>query len=64
MRSTSPLDYSLPQPGTHEAIELGCTCRVVSHDAKLEEAGPSGMLTAPDANCPVHGTTAQLKEHD
>lgn len=64
MRSNSPLDYSLPQPGTPEAIELGCTCLVVSHDAKLEESAPSGMLAAPDANCPVHGSAAQLEEHD
>lgn len=64
MRSNSPLDYSLPQPGTPEAIELGCTCRVVGHDAKLEEAAPSGMLAAPDPNCPVHGPSAQLEEHE
>lgn len=64
MRLNNPLDYSLPQPGTPEAIELGCTCRVVSHDAKLEEAAPSGMVVAPDANCPVHGSAAQLEEHD
>jgi hypothetical protein len=64
MRSNSPLDYALPAPGTAEAIELGCTCRVVSHDAKLEESGPSGMLAAPDANCPIHGNAAQLEEHE
>jgi len=64
MRLNNPLDYSLPRPGTPEAIELGCTCRVIGHDAKLEEAAPSGMLTASDTNCPVHGNAAQLEEHE
>ena len=64
MRLANPLDYSLPQPGTPEAIELGCTCRVVSHDARLEEPAPSGMVIAPDANCPIHGSATQLEEHE
>ena len=64
MRLNNPLDYALPQLGTPEAIELGCTCRVIGHNVKLEEAAPSSMLTSPDANCPVHGTAAQLDEHE
>jgi hypothetical protein len=64
MRLNNPLDYSLPPPGTPEAIELGCTCRVIGHDSKLEEAAPSGMLTASDTSCPVHGNAAQLEEHE
>jgi hypothetical protein len=64
MRLTNPSDYTLPPPGTAEAIAQGCTCRVVGHDAKLEEAGPSGMISAPDANCPLHGSDAQLEEHE
>jgi hypothetical protein len=64
MRLNNPLDDGLPQPGTPEAIALGCTCPVVSHDAKLEEAAPSCMLTAADANCPVHGSAPRLEEHD
>ena len=64
MRLPTTQDYSLPQPGTPEAIELGCTCRFIGHDAKLEEGGQVGMLIAPDANCPIHGSAAQLEEHD
>ena len=64
MRSSNLSDYSFPRPGTPEAIEMGCTCLVVSHDAKLDESAPSGMLAAPDANCPVHGNAAQLEEHE
>ena len=64
MRSPTVQDYSLPQPGTPEAIELGCTCRFISHDAKLEEVGPTGMVITLDANCPIHGSTAPLEEHD
>jgi hypothetical protein len=64
MRSNSPLDYSSPRPGTPEATEMGCTCRVVGHDAKLEESAPSALWAAPDPNCPVHGPAAQLEEHD
>ena len=45
MRSPTIQDFSLPQPGTPEAIELGCTCRFIDHDAKLEEVGPAGMVT-------------------
>ena len=37
---------------------------VHSHYAKLEEVGPAGMVIAPDANCPIHGSAAQLEEHD
>jgi hypothetical protein len=43
---------------------MGCTCRFIGHDAKLEENGPAGMTTVVDPNCPVHGSTAQLEEHD
>lgn len=64
MRLNTPLDYALPRPGTPEAIELGCTCRVIGHDAKLEESAPSGMLVATDPSCPVHGGDVQLEEHD
>ena len=41
MRLSTIQDYFLPQPGTPEAIELGCTCRFIGHNAKLEEAGPA-----------------------
>ena len=64
MRSPTVQDYSLPQPGTPEAIELGCTCRFIGHDAKLEEVRPTGMVITLDANCPIHGSTAPLEEHD
>ena len=64
MRLSTTQDYSLPQPGTPEAIALGCTCRFIGHDAKLEEGGQVGMLIAPDANCAIHGSAAQLEEHD
>jgi len=64
MRSPKIQDYALPRPGTPEAIEMGCTCRFIGHDAKLDETGPAGMTTAADPNCPIHGSTAQLEEHD
>lgn len=64
MRLNNPLDYSVPRPGTPEAIELGCTCRVIGHDSKLEEGAPAGMLAAPDPDCPLHGAAAQLEEHE
>ena len=44
----------LPDPGTTEVIELGCTCRVIAHQSATDEAEPAGMLTVPDANCPLH----------
>jgi hypothetical protein len=64
MRSSVTPDGALPKPGTAEAIELGCTCRVISHDSHTDEPEPAGMLAAPDANCPIHGAAAQLEEHD
>jgi hypothetical protein len=64
MRPNSQLDYSVPRPGTPEAIELGCTCRFIGHNAGLEESAPAGMLAAIDANCPVHGTAPPLEEHE
>jgi len=54
----------LPKPGTAEAIELGCTCRLIAHQSHTDELEPLGILAAPDANCPVHGGAAQLEEHD
>ena len=47
MRLNNPLDCALPQPGTPEAIELGCTCRVIGHDVKLEEAAPPACCRPP-----------------
>jgi hypothetical protein len=64
MRIPATPDYALPRPGTAEAIELGCTCRLIGHQSNTEELEPAGMLLAPDANCPLHGTAAQLEEHD
>ena len=38
---------SPPEPGTTEAVALGCTCHVVAHLSATDEAEPSGMLIAP-----------------
>ncbi len=64
MRLPSTQDYALPRPGTTEAIELGCTCRLIAHEAKADEAEPAGLLVAPDPSCPIHGTAAPLEEHE
>ena len=64
MRLPMTPDSALPKPGTAEAIELGCTCQVISHDSHTDEPEPAAMLAAPDANCPIHGAAAQLEEHD
>jgi hypothetical protein len=49
----SEMPSMLPEPGTTEAIELGCTCRVIAHQFATDEAEPAGMLTVPDTNCPL-----------
>lgn len=64
MRVQHTQDYSVPPPGTTEALQLGCICHVIYHETKAEELEPAGMLAAPDANCPVHGSSAQLEEHN
>ena len=64
MRLPMTPDGALPKPGTAEAIELGCTCQVISHDSHTDEPEPAAMLATPDANCPIHGAAAQLEEHD
>ena len=46
---------SLPEPGTAEAIELGCTCHSITHNSATDEREPAGMLLVPDSNCPLHG---------
>jgi hypothetical protein len=46
---------SLPEPGTTEAIEPGCTCRSIGHSSATDEQEPAGMLMVPDPNCPLHG---------
>jgi hypothetical protein len=53
---TVPTSASLlPEPGTTEAIELGCTCRSIGHSSCTDEQEPAGMLMVPDPNCPLHG---------
>ncbi len=64
MRLPVTPEYSLPRPETAEAIELGCTCRLIGHESNTDELEPAGMLSAPDPNCPVHGAAAQLEEHE
>jgi hypothetical protein len=44
----------LPEPGTTEAIELGCTCHSITHSSATDEREPAGMSLVPDANCPLH----------
>jgi hypothetical protein len=56
-----PLASSVPEPGTAEAIELGCTCRSIAHRSGMDELEPAGMLV-PDPDCPLHGTSDQLRE--
>jgi hypothetical protein len=46
----------LPEPGTTEGIECGCTCPVIAHQTATDEAELSGVLMMSDANCPLHGT--------
>ena len=50
----SEMPSMLPDPGTTEAIEFGCTCRVIAHQSATDEAEPAEMLTVRDANCPLH----------
>ncbi len=47
---------SVPAPGTTEAVELGCTCRFIAHEAATPERELAGMLIDPDLDCPLHGT--------
>lgn len=54
----------LPEPGTTEAIELGCTCNSIGHATATDEREPAGMLLVPDANCPLHGTAAPIGSAD
>jgi hypothetical protein len=49
----------LPEAGTTEAIERGCTCRSIGHWSATDELEPAGMLLVPDANCPLHGTATR-----
>lgn len=64
MRLPRTQDYSVPAPGTTEAVELGCTCRVIGHEARTDEAAPATIFAAPDANCLVHGSAAHVEERD
>jgi hypothetical protein len=47
----------VPSPGTTEALELGCTCKIIAHESAGLEREPAGMLIDPDRNCPLHGTS-------
>ncbi len=49
----------VPEPGTIEAIEFGCTCRVIALRSATDEAEPAGMLMVTDANCPLHSIAAR-----
>ena len=54
----------LPEPGTTEATEVGCTCRVIAHQSTTDEAEFVGMLTVPDSNCPLHAIPTRLNQAD
>jgi hypothetical protein len=58
MRSGPPQTstISVPAPGTTDAVELGCTCRFIAHEASDQEREPAGILFDPDPDCPLHGT--------
>ena len=60
----SEMPSMLPEPGTTEAIELGCTCRLIAHQSATDEAEPAGMLTVPDANCPLHAIPTRPNQAD
>src|SRR5260370_36065017 len=45
-RVTPPAALTVPEPGTMEAIELGCTCRVIGQVAATDELEPAGVSTA------------------
>jgi hypothetical protein len=65
MRSpANPATDSIPQPGTTEAIELGCTCRFIGHESATDELEPAGLLLVPDPNCPLHATAARPEQLD
>ncbi|MGA7807121.1 hypothetical protein [Bradyrhizobium sp.] len=66
MRTDTP-DMSMgavPAPGTTEALELGCTCRFIGHEAATQEREPAGIYVDADPNCPVHGTNWQAAARD
>ena len=55
---------AVPAPGTTEAMELGCTCRLIAHEQAGQEREPAGMLIDPDPNCPLHGTSREAAPTD
>ncbi len=63
MRSSEPQIIPtalVPAPGTSEAVEAGCTCQLIAHEAATQEREPAGMLADPDPNCPLHGTSRDI----
>ncbi len=48
----------VPEPRRIEAIEFGCTCRVIAHQPATDKAEPAGMLMVTDANCPLYSIAA------
>jgi hypothetical protein len=66
MRANAPQTSAslLPAPGTREAAELGCTCRLIEHESGIAEREPAGMLMDPNLNCPLHGSTIQPRSSD
>jgi hypothetical protein len=62
MRTAEPQIPSAltPAPGTSEAQEAGCTCRVIAHESATQEREPAGMLADVDPNCPLHGTSRDI----
>jgi hypothetical protein len=55
-RAVPTMPSMLPEPGTAEAIELGCTCHSIAHSSGTDEREPAGMLMIPDQNCSLHGS--------
>ena len=44
----------IPDPGTKEAIEMGCTCPVMDNEHGRGYMGQEGVFVHSSA-CPVHG---------
>ena len=45
---------TIPDPGTKEAIEMGCTCPVMDNEYGKGYMGREGVFIY-TANCPIHG---------
>ena len=54
----------IPNPGTQEAIDMGCTCPVIDNHYGRGVPAENGVAFWYVEDCPIHGLGVNIREED